>query len=65
MGHYAEIVADEEAGKPKFTSELGQQIEDFGLNRDVERRGRLVEQQDTRLKDQGARDRYPLALSAG
>jgi hypothetical protein len=36
----------------------------FSLNRDVERRGRLVEQQDARLQHQRARDRHALALAA-
>ena len=41
-----------------------EQVEDFRLHRDVERRGRLVEQQDARLQDQGAGDGHALALAA-
>ena len=42
-----------------------QQVQDLRLDRDVERRGRLVEQQDRRLEDQRARDGDALALAAG
>ena len=41
-----------------------EQVQHFGLHRGVERRGRLVEQQDLRLQDQRARDRDALALAA-
>ena len=37
---------------------------DLGLNRDVERRGRLVEQEDLRFEDQGAGQGHALTLSA-
>ena len=42
-----------------------QEVEDLRLHRGVERRGRLVEQQDLRLQDQRAGDRDALALAAG
>ena len=42
-----------------------EEVEDLGLHRDVERRGRLVEQQSARRQDQRARDRHALALAAG
>ena len=41
-----------------------QQVQHLGLHRGVERRGRLVEQQDLRLEDQRARDGDALALAA-
>ncbi len=44
--------------------EIGQQIDDLSLDRDVERADRLVEHQHLRLADDGAGDGDALALSA-
>ena len=45
-------------------ADVGQQVEDLRLDRDVERRDRLVEDQHARLGRQRAGDRDPLALAA-
>ncbi len=51
--------------RPLLPAQPLEQVEDFRLHRNVERRGRLVEQQQFWLKHQGARDRHALALAAG
>ena len=60
-----QIVAHEDAGEAVALPQPGEEVEDFGLDRDVERRGRLVEQQDWRPEDEGAGDGNALALAAG
>ena len=41
-----EVVADHQHGQPVIATQAGQQVENLGLDRNVERRGGLVEQQD-------------------
>src|SRR6185295_6558418 len=65
MFHDREIVADEEVGQPEVAAQIGEQIEDLRLHRDVERAGRLVADHDPRLEHQRARNRRALALPAG
>ena len=45
-------------------AKLGEQAQDHGLDRDVEGRGRLVEDQEPGLDHDGARDADPGALAA-
>src|ERR1700722_8837807 len=45
--------------------ELAEQVDHLRLDRDVERRDRLVEQDQPRVERQRARDPDPLALTAG
>src|SRR6266851_449859 len=59
------VVADQDAAQPAALAQLAQQIEDLRLNRDVEGRGRLVEQEQARLENEGARDGDALALPTG
>ena len=42
LGDHAEVVGDEQQGKPVFGLKLAQQVQNLGLNGDVERRCRLV-----------------------
>src|SRR5260221_173432 len=65
IGDDGEVVADQHDGQPVLGAQAVEQVEDLRLHRDVERRGRLVEQQDRRLEDEGARDGDALALPAG
>src|SRR5271163_2516529 len=65
MRDHREIVADEYRGERSSPANSGDQVEDLGLHRDVERRCRLVEKQQARREDQRARDRDALALTAG
>ena len=41
-----EVVADEDVGEAALAPQRGEEVQDLGLHRDVERRGRLVEEQD-------------------
>ena len=50
---------------PSVALQLSQQVEDLRLHRDVERRGRLVADDQLRLHRQRARDGDALALAAG
>ena len=50
---------------PVSLADVGEQVEDLRLDRDVERGDRLVEDQHARLGRERARDRDALALAAG
>ena len=65
LGDDAEIVRDEDHGGPVLGLELPDQVEDLRLRRDVERRGRLVRDEERRVVDQGHRDHHALAHPAG
>ena len=65
VGDHGEVVRDEQVGEAAPPAQVDQEVEDLGLDGDVERRGRLVEQDDLRLQDQRPGDRDPLALAAG
>ena len=60
-----EVVRDEEVGEAEVVLEPGEQVDDLGLDRDVERRDRLVEDDQLRVEREGARDADPLPLPAG
>jgi len=62
---HAQIMADEDIGEAVTLLQVAQQIDDLGLHRHVERRGRLVQDDEPGLQDQGAGDGDPLALAAG
>ena len=49
---------------PSVGLQLGEQVEDAGLHRDVERRGRLVADHERRLPGEGAGDGDALLLAA-
>ena len=49
---------------PVCVADVGEQVEDLGLDRDVERRDRLVEDDHARLGGERAGDRDALALAA-
>lgn len=58
------IVADEDVGQALLLAQVHQQVQDFLLDRYVERRGRLIQQQDERRQDQCAGDSDTLSLVA-
>src|SRR5580704_471275 len=58
-------MADEDRCQRALAAYAREEIEDLRLHGDVERRGRLVEQQSVRRQDEGAGDRHALALPAG
>ena len=59
-----EVVGDEEIGEAERLLELDEQVQHLRLDRDVERRHRLVGDDELRLQDERARDPDPLALAA-
>src|SRR5215470_8771654 len=64
MPDNGQVMADENIRQAKLTPKIEQQVENLRLNRHVERRGRLIEQYNLGLDDQGAGDGNPLALAA-
>ena len=64
MPDHAEVVADEQVGEPELGAQVVEQVDDLGLDRDVERRDRLVADHQLRLERERAGDADPLALAA-
>ena len=62
---HREVVGDEEVGEVVLPLELAQEIQHLRLDRDVEGRDRLVEDDEARLGRERARHRDALALPAG
>src|SRR5882762_955895 len=68
FGHVADhrqVVRDEQVAHCVFVLQILQEVQQLGLDRDVERRDRLVADQDLRTQGERAGDRDPLALAAG
>ena len=65
MAHHRQVMADEQHGDTELPAHLDQQVDDLRLDRDVERRDRLVGNQEARLQDQGTGNADTLALAAG
>ena len=59
-----EVVADEHVGHAGPVADVGEQVEDLRLDRDIERRDGLVEDDHPRLGGERPRDRDALALAA-
>lgn len=64
-GDDAEVVGDHDQGRAGLLDELAQQGEDLGLDRHVERRGRLVGDEQPGLAGQGHGDERALTHAAG
>ena len=64
LGDDAKIMGDQQHAHPALTLEPGDQLEDLALRGDVERRGRLVGDQQMRFQRHRHRDHHALALSA-
>ena len=62
---HREVVADEEIGQAQLVLQVLQQVEDLGLDRDVQRRDRLVADQQVGPQRQRPGDADALALAAG
>ena len=58
--HDAEIVGDEEVGDLLLCLEFDEQVEDRSLHRHIQRRRRLVANDELRVAREGAGDREPL-----
>ena len=64
MADDADVVGDEEVGEPELVLEVVEQVDDLRLDRDVERRDRLVGDDQLRPQRERAGDPDPLALAA-
>ena len=62
---HRQIVGDEEVSQAEFFLQVHQQVEHLRLHRDVQRRHRLVGDDQPGVQCQRARDAQPLALPAG
>ena len=65
LGHHAEVVGDEQHREAEVRPQVLQQLQDLRLQRHVERRRRLVGQQQVRRAGERHGDHRPLALAAG
>ena len=65
LGDHAQVVGDHQDRHAEVGLELLQQLQDLGLDRHVERRRRLVGDQQARIAGQRHRDHRPLAHAAG
>ena len=65
LGDHAHVVRDERDRHPLLVLQHLDQLEDLGLDRDVERGGRLVGDQQLRLARERHRDHHALAHAAG
>ena len=65
LPHDGEVVRHEEIGDPELTLEVSQQVQDLGLDRDVERRNGLVTDDQLRPERDRPRDPNPLPLASG
>ena len=65
LGDHAHVVGDQHDGRAVLAAEALQQRDDLRLHRDVERRRRLVGDDELRLGAQGQRDHHALAHAAG
>ncbi len=63
--HDRQIVRDEQIGQRQSLLQLDQQIDDLRLNRNIERRNRLVEHDKPRIDSQRTGNAHPLPLTAG
>ena len=64
LAHDAEIVGDEQHGHVELGLELRQELEDLRLDGHVERRGRLIGDEQVRLVGKRHGDHHPLPLPA-
>ncbi len=58
-------MADKQVGQPEPLAQAVKQSQDRCLNRKVESRSRLVQNDDTWIQYENAREPYPALLSAG
>ena len=62
---HRKIVRDEDVGEAEAVAQRLEQVDDLRLDRDVERRDRLVADDEVRLRRERARNADALALAAG
>ena len=61
----AQIMRDEDNGKPKPDAQIRKQLQDLRLHGDIKRGDRFIRDQHFRLQSQRAREPNALALPAG
>jgi hypothetical protein len=64
VGDDSHVVGDEDDGGIEALAQVAHEVEDLGLDRDVERRGRLVGDEQQRVAGDRLRDHGALTLSA-
>src|SRR5215217_6279173 len=65
LGHHAEVVGDQDDRRAELALQRLEQVDDLRLDRDVERCGRLVRDDQLRVVDQRHRDHHALTHAAG
>ena len=65
MGHDLQVVGDKQHRQAKIRLQVHEQVQDLRLDRDIQRRGRLVQHQKPGVQRQGAGDGHALGLPAG
>ena len=65
LGDHPEVVGDDDDGRVELGLQVADQVEDLRLDRHVERRRRLVRDQQLRVAGQRHRDHRPLPHAAG
>ena len=60
---HAQVVGHEQVGQPELLLQILEQVQDLGLDRDVQRRDRLVADHELRVRRQRPRDADPLPLA--
>ena len=65
MADDADVVGDEDVGEAELVLQVVEQVDDLGLDRDIEGGDRLVGDDQLRVRRQGPGDPDPLALAAG
>src|SRR6266446_8434061 len=63
MGHRRQIMADKEIADPERLLQMLQLVHDLRADRNIERRDRFIEDDQTRMRRQRSRYRDPLALA--
>jgi hypothetical protein len=65
VAHHRQVMGDEQVGEPELVLEALEQVDDLGLDGDIQRRDRLVADDDLRSEGQATGDADALALAAG
>ena len=65
VAYDAKVVGNEQIRHAGFGLQIAQQIQNLRLYGHIQRRCRLIADQDIRIDGQGARNRNPLTLTAG
>jgi hypothetical protein len=64
MFHHAKVMGDKQKGDAEIVAQIGKQIDDLRLNRDIQRRDRLVGNDKVRVENQRPGNTDTLALTA-